>query len=156
VASLAGEVVAEIAPEELPIFLAMREAYIKNPRRALRRQPVGDEMLGFGGEAVQALVTPVAFAAVKLVIETLAAACKKSLEKEAACYLKAVFKRIVAWIKRRSNVTRRNDRMQSGAPVKRCEDVHQIVIMVAREFRLVPTTAERLACAVAARIPTKT
>lgn len=48
IASTARDLVAQFAPQELPLFQATSEAYFKNPNKLLRGQSGKDEMLGFG------------------------------------------------------------------------------------------------------------
>ena len=59
VAELARATVERAAPEELPLFAPMSEAYLADPK-ALEPGKGRDEMLGFGVEAAAMLVTPVA------------------------------------------------------------------------------------------------
>jgi hypothetical protein len=59
VTALARAAVERAAPEELPIFRATSEAYLRDPS-ALQRREGKDEMLGFGVDAAVVLVTPVA------------------------------------------------------------------------------------------------
>jgi hypothetical protein len=59
VAELARATVERAAPEELPLFAPMSEAYLADPA-ALERGRPRDEMLGFGVDAAVMLVTPVA------------------------------------------------------------------------------------------------
>jgi hypothetical protein len=59
VAELARATVEKAAPEELPLFTPMSEAYFADPS-ALDGGKRRDEMLGFGVDAAVMLVTPVA------------------------------------------------------------------------------------------------
>jgi hypothetical protein len=59
VAELARAAVARAAPEELPLFAPMSEAYLADPK-ALDPGKSRDDMLGFGVEAAAMLVTPIA------------------------------------------------------------------------------------------------
>jgi hypothetical protein len=59
VAALARATVERAAPEELPLFGPMSEAYLADPS-SLRDGKKRDEMLGFGIDAAVVLVTPVA------------------------------------------------------------------------------------------------
>jgi hypothetical protein len=58
VSEVARGIVAEVAPDELPMFGVASEAYIADPKRASEKADP-DEMLGFGGGAELALLTPV-------------------------------------------------------------------------------------------------
>jgi hypothetical protein len=59
VAALARSAVAQTAPEELPLFRATSEAYLRDPS-SVRARRSAEEMLGFGVDAALVLVTPVA------------------------------------------------------------------------------------------------
>lgn len=59
VAALARATVERAAPEELPLFRATSEAYLRDPA-SLEVGKSRDELLGFGVEAAAMLVTPVA------------------------------------------------------------------------------------------------
>jgi hypothetical protein len=59
VRDLARKVLREAAPEELPLLRPASERYFADPEKALRRRRQEQEVLGFGGEAVVALLTPI-------------------------------------------------------------------------------------------------
>ena len=66
--NLAQMVIEQLAPQELPLFRAVSEAFFQNPDAAMRSQAGIDEMLGFGvGEATLFLTPTVLIAAQKLV-----------------------------------------------------------------------------------------
>lgn len=64
--AVSRSVVAEHAPEELPLFDATAAAYA-----ARRRAPSPDELLGFGVGAVEAVVTVAVLAATKGAVDAL-------------------------------------------------------------------------------------
>jgi hypothetical protein len=55
---LSRELVNQLAPEELPIFPALAEAYVSNPSDRLRSRSGSDDSLGFGTGAEIILLTP--------------------------------------------------------------------------------------------------
>jgi hypothetical protein len=67
VTALARAAVERTAPEELPLFRATSEAYLRDPA-ALGQRAGKDEMLGFGVEAAAVLVTPVALSVARDVL----------------------------------------------------------------------------------------
>ncbi|MFB9902927.1 hypothetical protein [Allokutzneria oryzae] len=71
VTTLARDVVAARAPEELPFFAATSAAYFRDPRRALAGRTRSDEVLGSGLDTAVALLSPVALAVATAVYETL-------------------------------------------------------------------------------------
>ena len=58
VADLSRDVVAALAPAELPLFNTVSREYAKDPERALKAAAGREEILGFGVE-VGLLLTPV-------------------------------------------------------------------------------------------------
>jgi hypothetical protein len=58
--SVAHDLVARTAPQELPLFRATSAAYLTDPERVLRAKPQKDEVLGFGLEGVVVFLTPAA------------------------------------------------------------------------------------------------
>jgi hypothetical protein len=60
VAALARATVERAAPEELPLFGPMSEAYLADPSALEDGGKKRDEMLGFGVDAAVVLITPVA------------------------------------------------------------------------------------------------
>jgi hypothetical protein len=60
VAALARATVERAAPEELPLFGPMSEAYLADPSALKDGGKKRDEMLGFGVDAAVVLITPVA------------------------------------------------------------------------------------------------
>jgi hypothetical protein len=84
IADVARDVVAQIAPEELPLFRATSVAYFKNPDKLVKKQMRKDEMLGFGvGEAVS-LLTPTVLVVVAEAVTFVTAEVKKSIATESA------------------------------------------------------------------------
>jgi hypothetical protein len=59
---VARDLVGQLAPEEMPLFRATSEAYLKDPQKVLKEHTGEDEMLGFGTGEVVSLLTPVALA----------------------------------------------------------------------------------------------
>ena len=83
VTALARAAVERAAPEELPLFHATSEAYLRDPS-ALKQKPGGgkDEMLGFGAEAAMLLVTPVALSVARDVLVFLGEQVRRVARKE--------------------------------------------------------------------------
>ncbi len=76
VRDLARVMVVEAAPDELPVFPALADAYFADPARALRaprRRDSRGDPLEFGAAEVVVLVTPVAIAVASGVVQDLAA-----------------------------------------------------------------------------------
>ena len=90
---LARDVVAQTAPQELPLFQATSAAFIENPPR---RGKQGEDLLGFGVGEAAVFVTPVVLAIAKEVIAYLIEEAKKTLKTESAAavnaYIRGLFK----------------------------------------------------------------
>jgi hypothetical protein len=84
VGEVARGLVAQTAPQELPLFRATSEAYFANPEQVLGGKEDRDEMLGFGAEAaVVTLLTPVALEVAKTVVGYLATQLVSVMEQHA-------------------------------------------------------------------------
>src|SRR3569623_1972065 len=94
---VARDIIAEIAPHELPLFPAVSSAYLANPAAALKRPRGAEAALGFGTEFVPAILTTIVLYVLSEVLKTLAEAARKavadSLAKEATAARSAMFKR---------------------------------------------------------------
>jgi hypothetical protein len=72
VADIARDVVAQMAPQELPFFPARSEAYFQNPHKMRPDQTGKDETLGFGVDgATIALMTPIIMSIVDEVVKVI-------------------------------------------------------------------------------------
>jgi hypothetical protein len=93
--NLSRELVAQSAPEEIPMFGMMSEAYLRNPSKALKRLDGGDEMLGFGmGVQVASLVTPVILVVVTKVLDFIRDEVTKAARQEGTSFLKEFVQRL--------------------------------------------------------------
>ena len=97
VTELAREQVAQIAPQELPLFRTTSRAYFKDPKKTLEGQAGKDEKLGFGLEAGVVFLTPVVLEVTKVVVAFLANEVLKSVQTESSGlirdYVKRMFKK---------------------------------------------------------------
>jgi hypothetical protein len=78
VTELARSAIAQVAPDELPLFEAMTRVWFKDPRLARVRRG-GDETLGFGLAEVAPLLTPIVLATAGEIAKYLAEELGKSL-----------------------------------------------------------------------------
>jgi hypothetical protein len=67
--SLARDAVAQMAPEELPLFRATSEAYLEGDGAFERGKGSGDDALGFGAGDTLVLVTPIALSVAREVLD---------------------------------------------------------------------------------------
>lgn len=94
IADLARELVAEIAPQELPLFRATSEAFLARLEKPTPDKSRTDAMLGFGVGPELAFVTPAVLVVAHEVIAFLASEVKKSLEKEASDVVSGLVKKM--------------------------------------------------------------
>ena len=94
IADVAREQVAQMAPQELPLYRVTSEAYFKNPNKALGGQANKDEKLGFGTGAELAFLTPVVLAVTTEVVKFIAGEIRKSVEAESSGLIREYVKRM--------------------------------------------------------------
>jgi hypothetical protein len=82
IASVAREQVAQLAPQELPLFRAQSAAYFEDPQKALQGDRSGDDMLSFGPEVAFALLTPIILSVTSTVLSAVAEELGKTLGEE--------------------------------------------------------------------------
>ena len=140
VAALARASVERAAPEELPLFRATSEAYFKDPS-ALERPQSRDDMLGFGVDAAVMLVTPVALAVARDVIQFIGTHLRARAEKEGEGAIDRVLDRLL----------RRDDQPATtpAAPAELTDDqleqVRTLAFEKAKQLKLSDAKAELLA-----------
>lgn len=149
IADVARDVVAQVAPQELPFFRATSVAYFKNPEKALKQQRGKDEMLGFGGGEMVTLLTPVVLTVMTEVVTFAMATVKESLVQGSAELLsehaKKMFKKF-----------RAEGKNEAGTPapftLQQIARVHKLVYEKFLELKLSEALANRLADAVVATL----
>ena len=139
VADLARDVVAEIAPQELPMFRAQSRAYFEDPEGALRGQAAKDEMLGFGAGTVATFLTPAVLALATTVVSFVAAAVKESVQEGAKDLLSDVVKGMFKKFR-----PEQKEELPSLTP-EQLRTVRELVFKRALELRLSERTAHTLA-----------
>ena len=90
---VARGMVAETAPEELPLYGTTSAAYRRDPDRAVRPDSSGDDLLGFG-DAVAFAVAPVALAMTTEVVRFLGDEVRKALKEQGATAVSAAIRRL--------------------------------------------------------------
>ena len=144
VAALARASVERAAPEELPLFRATSEAYFNDPD-ALTKQRSRDEMLGFGVDTAVMLVTPVALAVAKDVIQFIGAQLRARAEKEGAGAIDRVLNRL---IRREETAAASLEGAPAAVPEltdEQLDQVRTLAIEKAKQLKLSDTKAELLA-----------
>jgi hypothetical protein len=142
IAGVARNAVERAAPEELPLFRPVSEAFFEDPD-ALDRPGGGDQLLGFGVDAAVVLVTPVALSVARDVVRFVGDQLRKRLATEGEGTVQKALDRI---FKRGGD-----DKQEPGehAPPEltdeELERVRAIALEKARQLKLAPDKAELLA-----------
>jgi hypothetical protein len=139
VGKIARDVVAQIAPQELPIFPAISQAYFANPADVLKNVKSEDRALGFGLDPTL-LLTPIVLTVLSDIFVFLVEIAKKALEDGLGNETSEIIKRMFS----------RSD--SSKAPVLTKQQItliHGKVLTAAKKLRLSDDKAASLADAVA-------
>jgi hypothetical protein len=94
IAELSRDLVAQTAPQELPLFRPISEAYFKDPEKTLKREAGKDEMLGFGAGVAVTFLTPIVLAIMTQVVSFLIEEIGKSLRSEGSSLTSDIVKRM--------------------------------------------------------------
>jgi hypothetical protein len=152
VAELARTAVERAAPEELPLFRPTSEAFFADPT-ALERREGRDDMLGFGVDSALVLLTPVALAVARDVVDFVVAQVRSRLHDEGESAVQGALDRLF----------RRGDRQKPDTAAAEADAeltdeelgrVRTIALEKARQLRLSPDRAVLLADAIVGGLAT--
>lgn len=142
-ATLARDLVSQMAPEEIPLFRATSEAYFKDPQATLKDGESREEMLGFGTAEALSLLTPVAIAVSIEMLKFLTEEVKKSFKAESSSMVndvvKGMFKRF------RPAAAPQALAFSPALTTEQLREVHQVVFHKARQLRIGESRAKQLA-----------
>lgn len=98
VVDLSQDLVAELAPQEMPVFRARSRIYLKDPGTALQVTEGSDEkLLGFGVEAGVTLLTPIILAAMQQVVIFIRDEFAEAMQEQGSAFIhegvKSLFKK---------------------------------------------------------------
>jgi hypothetical protein len=146
ISDIASDVLADIAPQEVPIFPAISQAYFADPAGALKQLRSKDAALSFGVDPLSILLTPVVLHIVSEVFKVLTEAAKKAVEdglaKEIPEVIKAMLKRF------------RLSGPSIPSPLGKAQLVviHEKVLLAAMKLRIPKAKADALANVVTAQL----
>jgi hypothetical protein len=121
VEALAKDLVAQIAPQELPLFRATSQAYFQNSNRLFKDQEPKDEMLGFGvGESVT-LLTPFILSILVEIVKYLSNEFASTVKTEGASYLNEMVKQSFQKFRRQPPLTNDVEEVSGTAGVDQQE-----------------------------------
>ncbi len=157
IADLARDLLAETAPQELPLFRASSEAFFKDPQRVMSGTVGKDEPLGFGAGEGTSFLAPVILAVATRVVTFLAAEVGKSAQAEGSTFIndtvKALFKRFrpaAAAEKQPTGEASLAPKPAAPAPVpavtpELLKRVREVAFQQAKQLRLSDSNAQLLA-----------
>jgi hypothetical protein len=145
VSEIARDLLAELAPQEMPIFPAASRAYFADPAAALKQYRSRDSALGFGVDPLMVFLTPLVLQVSSEVFEFLTDVAKKAVEaglaKEIPEIIKGMFRKL---------------RSESDPPSVLTRDqialIHGNVLTAAKRLHMPPEKARLLADAVTSRL----
>jgi hypothetical protein len=146
VADLARDIIAQTAPQEMPLFRANSEAYFKDPDKTLAGQKGKDEMLGFGSGEVVVLLTPIALTVVAEVVKFIVEEVKKSVKDESSSLISETVKKVFK--KFRPEQKKDDKKTPPALTPEQLERVREIALQKARQLKLSEARAKLLADAV--------
>jgi hypothetical protein len=146
IADLTRDIIAQTAPQEMPLFRAHSEAYFRNPDKALAEQKGKDEMLGFGSGEVVVLLTPIALTVVAEVVKFIVEEVKKSVKDESSSLISETVKKVFK--KFRPEQKKEDKKTPSALTPEQLERVREIALQKARQLKLSEARAKLLADAV--------
>jgi hypothetical protein len=146
------EVIAAVAPDELPLVTPIAAAYFANPDDTLRARTSKDESLGFGvpGDAAQ-LLTPIALAVIARVVSFLAEEIRASVQAEAPDLVHDLVRRLFKKLRRaetQATAPSTHSEAQASGPTltrQQLTHVREIALEKGRQLGLTSTRAELLA-----------
>jgi hypothetical protein len=137
--------VAELAPQELPVFRAAGEAYLAGKDGTVAPR---DQVLGFGVAEAGAFLTPVALAVIGEVVPFLIGQVKQAFEKESTNAIQEMVK----------NLFKKFRPPEKKAPVtltaQQLKEVHRIALAKAHAMKLSDARAAQLADAIVSDLAT--
>jgi len=145
VCEIAHDVLAELAPQELPIFPAASRAYFADPAAALKQSRPKDSALGFGVDSF-VFLTPVVLPVLSEVFEFLKQIAEKAAEAGLAKEIPEIIK----------GMFRKFHSAEPGSPAVLTREqiamIHGNVLAAAKRLRMPADKARSLADAVTARL----
>lgn len=146
VSDIARDVLTEVAPDEVPIFVPASKAYFSDPSGALKQSRSKDHVLGFGMDALPIVLTPVVLHILSEVYEFLWGIAKKAvaegLSKEISQIVRSMFRKF------HSSDT-------DGPVVLTSEQlalIHANILTTAKKLRVPTHKAESLANSITAQL----
>ncbi|MCI0561125.1 MAG: hypothetical protein MN733_21785 [Nitrososphaera sp.] len=145
IGDIARDLVTQIAPEELPLFRPIREAYFKDPKKTLKGQAGKDEMLGFGVGDAAILITPIVLGVATDVVKYIGEQLLQTIKQEGATLATEALKKLFK--KFRTPAENEEETLALGA--EQITTIRQLAFERARQLKLPEAQAENLADSIA-------
>lgn len=139
---LSRNVIAEVAPEELPLFRPLGKAYLQNPEKIGEDPSSGDEMLGFGVGETVTLITPYVFPIISSVVIYLAREVGDALKEESSAL---VDDRVKLLFRRFRPAEEETKKLPPPLSREQLRQVHTLATEKARQLNLPEEQAQMLA-----------
>jgi len=140
IADLARDAVAQIAPQELPLYRALSEAYFKDRKKAVEGYVAKDEMLGFGFPEAVAFATPVILDVLRYIADHVLQTIEAESADAASDTVRQLFKRF------RTHETQEQEPHLTSAQIV---EVRRLAFEKARKLKLPEAKATLLADSIA-------
>jgi hypothetical protein len=132
ITDLSRDLVAAVAPQEMPVFRPVSTAYFDDPERLTRGARGRDDMLGFGVGEVSVFLTPVALAVMTEVVAYLKGELARLLAHEASASVEDLVKALF----RRFRPPDAESRRIPGLNREQLTEVRRIAFKKAREMHI--------------------
>jgi hypothetical protein len=143
VVELGRDLVASLAPAELPLFAAVSRAFFDAGGRVRPARGAGDEALGYGVAAAAALLTPAALAVASAAFGVITEEVRKAFTKTTAEFVGEQVRRVL-----------RRDPAALALTTAQLARVHTLALEAASRVKLPKEKAALLADALVARLAT--
>jgi hypothetical protein len=144
ISDIARDLVAQIAPQELPLFRPIKEAYFKDPEKARKGTAAKDEMLGFGVADAAMLITPIVLTVVTDVVKHITEQVLETVKQEGAMLatdiVKKLFKKLRTPTENEEEIPLITDEQRS--------DIYQLAFKQAYQLNLPEDQAKALAASI--------
>jgi hypothetical protein len=140
---LARDIVADVAPQELPMYRAQRAAYLKASRKAPKSPKSRDQVIGFGRDAAAVFLTPAVLALMTVVVDFVVDLVKEAAKDQAKAYVsetvQGVFRKL-----RPTGVQEPHENLFALTP-QQLDKIRELISAQALQLRLSERTARLLA-----------
>ncbi len=145
---VARDVVAQVAPQELPLFRSISSEYLKDPTSVTDKRSGRDEMLGFGLGDAAPFLTPVILYVVTEVIKFLTEEVKKSLRKASS----ELIEEVVRGLFKKFNSPGKKTKQTTSLSPEQLIEVRRIALEKAGQLKVSDEQAKLLADSIAERL----